>query len=53
MSESVFVETPEALEIIRRGGILIVTDDEERENEGDFGRPFASNHGLQRKEDPL
>ena len=36
MSESVFVETPEALEIIRRGGILIVTDDEERENEGDF-----------------
>ena len=31
-----FVNTEEALEIIREGGILILTDDEKRENEGDF-----------------
>lgn len=31
-----FVNTEEALEIIRNGGILILTDDEKRENEGDF-----------------
>jgi 3,4-dihydroxy 2-butanone 4-phosphate synthase/GTP cyclohydrolase II len=36
MPDSVFVEAPEAIEIIRRGGVLIVTDDEDRENEGDF-----------------
>ena len=36
MPKSVFVEAPEAIEIIRRGGVLIVTDDEDRENEGDF-----------------
>jgi len=36
MPEDVFVEAPEAIEIIRKGGILIVTDDEDRENEGDF-----------------
>jgi len=31
-----FVNTEEALDIIRNGGILILTDDEKRENEGDF-----------------
>ena len=31
-----FVNTEDALEIIRNGGILILTDDENRENEGDF-----------------
>lgn len=31
-----FATVPEALEIIRRGGMLICTDDERRENEGDF-----------------
>ena len=31
-----FVNTEEALKIIRNGGILILTDDEKRENEGDF-----------------
>ncbi|MBR5945865.1 3,4-dihydroxy-2-butanone-4-phosphate synthase, partial [bacterium] len=36
MPSDVFVEAPEAIEIIRTGGILIVTDDEDRENEGDF-----------------
>ena len=36
MPESVFVEAQEAIEIIRSGGTLIVTDDEDRENEGDF-----------------
>ena len=36
MPKSAFVEAPEAIEIIRRGGVLIVTDDEDRENEGDF-----------------
>ena len=36
MPNDVFVEAPEAIEIIRKGGILIVTDDEDRENEGDF-----------------
>lgn len=36
MPNDVFVEAPEAIEIIRQGGMLIVTDDEDRENEGDF-----------------
>jgi len=27
---------PEAIEVIRSGGVIIVVDDEERENEGDF-----------------
>jgi 3,4-dihydroxy 2-butanone 4-phosphate synthase/GTP cyclohydrolase II len=31
-----FAHTEEAIEEIRRGKILIVTDDEDRENEGDF-----------------
>jgi 3,4-dihydroxy 2-butanone 4-phosphate synthase/GTP cyclohydrolase II len=31
-----FARTEEAIEEIRRGKILIVTDDEDRENEGDF-----------------
>jgi 3,4-dihydroxy 2-butanone 4-phosphate synthase/GTP cyclohydrolase II len=33
---SVFVGVEEALEELRRGKMLIVTDDEDRENEGDF-----------------
>ena len=33
---SVFANTEEAIEEIRRGKMLIVTDDEGRENEGDF-----------------
>jgi 3,4-dihydroxy 2-butanone 4-phosphate synthase/GTP cyclohydrolase II len=32
----VFVTVEEAIEIIRNGGMLIVVDDEDRENEGDF-----------------
>ncbi len=35
MSES-FSKIPDAIEAIRRGEIVIVVDDEERENEGDF-----------------
>ena len=31
-----FATVPEAVEIFRNGGILICTDDENRENEGDF-----------------
>ncbi|HVL80777.1 MAG TPA: bifunctional 3,4-dihydroxy-2-butanone-4-phosphate synthase/GTP cyclohydrolase II [Actinomycetota bacterium] len=31
-----FIEVPEAIERIRRGEILIVVDDEDRENEGDL-----------------
>jgi 3,4-dihydroxy 2-butanone 4-phosphate synthase/GTP cyclohydrolase II len=31
-----FASVPEAVEIFRQGGILICTDDENRENEGDF-----------------
>jgi 3,4-dihydroxy 2-butanone 4-phosphate synthase/GTP cyclohydrolase II len=31
----VFVDVPQAVEIIRRGGMLIVVDDADRENEGD------------------
>jgi 3,4-dihydroxy 2-butanone 4-phosphate synthase/GTP cyclohydrolase II len=31
-----FASVPEAVEVFRRGGILICTDDERRENEGDF-----------------
>ncbi|HBF34599.1 TPA: bifunctional 3,4-dihydroxy-2-butanone-4-phosphate synthase/GTP cyclohydrolase II [Candidatus Sumerlaeota bacterium] len=31
-----FISIPEAIEIIRRGEILILVDDEDRENEGDF-----------------
>ena len=27
---------PEAIEVIRSGGVIIVVDDEDRENEGDF-----------------
>jgi len=34
--KSNFVNTEDALKIIRDGGILILTDDENRENEGDF-----------------
>ncbi len=35
---------PEALEALRRGEIIIVTDDEDRENEGDF--ICAANHAT-------
>ncbi|MDR3200941.1 MAG: 3,4-dihydroxy-2-butanone-4-phosphate synthase, partial [Spirochaetales bacterium] len=31
-----FASVEEAIEEIRRGKMLIVTDDEDRENEGDF-----------------
>ncbi|SVC32411.1 uncharacterized protein METZ01_LOCUS285265, partial [marine metagenome] len=33
---SVFCSIPEAIEEIKAGRILIVCDDEDRENEGDF-----------------
>ncbi|MCS7066321.1 MAG: 3,4-dihydroxy-2-butanone-4-phosphate synthase, partial [Fimbriimonadales bacterium] len=33
---AVFATVDEAIEIIRNGGMLIVVDDEDRENEGDF-----------------
>ncbi|MCK4983496.1 MAG: 3,4-dihydroxy-2-butanone-4-phosphate synthase, partial [Victivallaceae bacterium] len=36
MTDNVFVTSEEAMSIIRDGGILILTDDEKRENEGDF-----------------
>jgi 3,4-dihydroxy 2-butanone 4-phosphate synthase/GTP cyclohydrolase II len=32
----VFATVEEAIEIVRNGGMLIVVDDEDRENEGDF-----------------
>jgi 3,4-dihydroxy 2-butanone 4-phosphate synthase/GTP cyclohydrolase II len=34
--EGIFASIPEAVETIRRGGMLIVVDDEARENEGDL-----------------
>jgi len=36
MNDSVFATPEEAIAIIRSGGMLIITDDENRENEGDF-----------------
>lgn len=36
MKNSVFVSIPEALEDIRKGQMIIVVDDEDRENEGDL-----------------
>jgi len=36
MSDSIFNTIPEAIEDIRNGKIVIVVDDEDRENEGDF-----------------
>jgi len=36
MSESPFITAEKALDIIRNGGMIILTDDENRENEGDF-----------------
>jgi len=33
---SIFIKPEEALDIIRNGGMIILTDDENRENEGDF-----------------
>ncbi|MCK6604987.1 MAG: bifunctional 3,4-dihydroxy-2-butanone-4-phosphate synthase/GTP cyclohydrolase II [Ignavibacteriaceae bacterium] len=36
MDKSVFCSVEEALEVIKKGDILIVVDDEDRENEGDF-----------------
>ena len=36
MKKNVMCEVEEALEILKRGEMLIVTDDEDRENEGDF-----------------
>lgn len=36
MSEPGFVDIPEAVEAIRRGGMVILVDDEDRENEGDL-----------------
>lgn len=44
MSESVFASPEEAVEIIRSGGMLIITDDENRENEGDF--IMAAEHAV-------
>lgn len=35
-TETVFTSIPEALEDLRQGRMLIVVDDEDRENEGDF-----------------
>ncbi len=31
-----FSTIPEALEALKNGGLILVTDDEDRENEGDF-----------------
>lgn len=31
-----FNTIPEALEVLKKGGLILVTDDEDRENEGDF-----------------
>jgi len=36
MSDKLFISAQEALDIIRNGGMIILTDDENRENEGDF-----------------
>ena len=36
MSDNLFVNVEQALDIIRNGGMIILTDDENRENEGDF-----------------
>ena len=36
MSDNLFITAEEALDIIRNGGMIILTDDENRENEGDF-----------------
>ncbi|NLN20077.1 MAG: bifunctional 3,4-dihydroxy-2-butanone-4-phosphate synthase/GTP cyclohydrolase II [Firmicutes bacterium] len=36
MAKDVFCSIPEAIEIIRQGGMLIVIDDPDRENEGDL-----------------
>ena len=36
MDKNMFCKVEEAIEILQRGQILIVTDDEDRENEGDF-----------------
>jgi 3,4-dihydroxy 2-butanone 4-phosphate synthase / GTP cyclohydrolase II len=36
MSNSAFNTIPEAIEEIRKGNLIIVVDDEDRENEGDF-----------------
>jgi 3,4-dihydroxy 2-butanone 4-phosphate synthase / GTP cyclohydrolase II len=36
MSKSAFHTIPEAIEEIRKGNMIIVVDDEDRENEGDF-----------------
>ena len=36
LTEPTFTPIPEAIETIRRGGVIILVDDEERENEGDF-----------------
>jgi 3,4-dihydroxy 2-butanone 4-phosphate synthase/GTP cyclohydrolase II len=33
---SILDSIPEAIEVIRKGGVIIVVDDEDRENEGDF-----------------
>ena len=33
---SILDSIPEAIEVIRNGGVIIVVDDEDRENEGDF-----------------
>ena len=33
---SILDSIPEAIEEIRNGGVIIVVDDEDRENEGDF-----------------
>ncbi len=36
LDRTVFASIEEAIEIIRKGEMLIVVDDENRENEGDF-----------------
>jgi len=36
MKDTIFCQVEEAIEILQRGEMLIVTDDEDRENEGDF-----------------
>ncbi len=36
MSKDEFASVPETLEVLRRGGMVIVVDDENRENEGDL-----------------
>lgn len=39
---SVFASTEEAIELFRTGQMIILTDDEDRENEGDFVMPAAA-----------